>query len=132
MNVGGDSRTFFLKGNTYFYFTSPSRRRVDCDKYVFVHVFVSFLMNVHREKFTIVSTIKLMELSLKNWNVTFYSKWYRSDKAGRYSLILQIIQLLRVNDFPTNRIKEKAQTSNGNPNFVRQDFANGYRQKLLH
>ena len=29
-------------------------------------------------------TIKLMELSLKNWNVTFYSKWYHSDEAGCY------------------------------------------------
>ena len=52
--------------------------------YVFVHVFVSCLMNVDREKFTIIFTIKLMELSLKNWNGTFYSKWYYNDEAGCY------------------------------------------------
>ena len=35
------------------------------------------------------------------------------------NLILQIIQLLRVNDFATDKIKEKAQMCNGHPNFVR-------------
>ena len=44
------------------------------------------------------------------------------------NFILQIIQLSRVNDFATNNIKEKAQTSYGNPNFVRQDTANRYNQ----
>ena len=48
------------------------------------------------------------------------------------SLILQIIQLSWVNEYATDSIKEKAQTSYGNPNFVRQDTANGNRQWLLH
>ena len=44
------------------------------------------------------------------------------------NFILQIIQVSRVNDFATNNIKEKAQTSYSNPNFVRQDTANRYNQ----
>ena len=44
------------------------------------------------------------------------------------NFILQIIQVSRVNDFATNSIKEKAQTSYSNPNFVRQDTANRYDQ----
>ena len=57
-----------------------------CMMYVFVHMFVSCLMNVHCKIFTIVFTIKLMELSLKNWNVRFYSKWYRNDEMSHYKV----------------------------------------------
>ena len=69
-------------------------------------------------------------ISFTRWTI----KWTIMSKndRGKYianwkdngSLILQIIQLSRVNDFATDSIKNKAQTCYGNPNFVRQDSPN--------
>jgi len=62
------------------------------------------------KNFTIIFIIKLMELSLKNWNLTFYSKWYCSDEAGRYKSNVHLTSSHQLSTIPINHAQYDACT----------------------